>query len=549
MTNREFFGSGFIKQSPIMAEAVAKTIRILASSKGKAARQALLAAVASSEPIVSLSASREVLAKNNTNGIFELIKTFDLLPPEQRELLAADAEKIAPALRMALINSDSAVQENAVAIIKQWRPYSLIPLLLQHLEQGALASHQGIAQWAVNFLVDYFTREFQGLVPRKPCHSYTLVAIVDAIDKGFASWARHQRAIFIDVFFRLSERFDGLGDEAREMMANGNHPAHMTFARKMIDSQDPQVMRFLIRNLESTLAPNSLLVAAARRTDRVFVRLLLESVGYKPSVTLRDNLAKIRRFEWLGNLRTLLDDLDEEGYHRFLVELVRHSGLADHEKMTVYENILRYGKRQGKIAVTELMRCVPTSDGDRFVLQALEDEIPEVQAAALSQLRSRKVRNSTAKLLQYVDSPHECVRKAVGDELTEFRLDRVLQSLDAFSPEQQNYMLSVVKKIDPNLKETIARELENPAQRHKDFLLDLIVEEKIVASFETSLMKLVDREQDVPLRLKAVKLLALCAGEISDKFLQTTFERDGNSEVRVLAKRIRDIRDMVKNRK
>ena len=532
-----------------MGEAVTKTMRILASSKGKAARHALMLAVASPEPVVSLAASREVLAKNNVNGIFELVRQFDRLTPEQQEFLTADTEKLAQPLRMALINGDSTIQENAVAIIKQWRPYSLIPLLLNHLEQGAVSSHQGIVQWAVNFLVDYFTREFQGLIPRKAYYSYTLVDIIDALEKGFATWRRHERQIFIDIFFRLSERFDGLGDEAREMIANANHPAHAVFIRKLTGSQDPCVMRFLLRNLESTLAPSSVLIAVARRTDRVFIRLLLESVGYQPSIALRDNLAKIRRFEWFGNFRLLLDELGEEGHHRFLVELVRHSGLPDHEKMIVYENILRCGKRQGKVAVVELMRYVTTSDGDRFVMQALDDEAPEVQAVALSQLRTRKIRNSTARLLQYVDSPHERVRKTLAGELPEFRLDRMLPSLGALSSEQQSYMISVIKKIDPNMRETIARELENSEQRHKDFLLDLIAEEKTVTAFETSLMKFVEREQDIALRLKAIKLLALGVSDASYRFLQSTATSEKNHDVSVLAKRICEIRDMVKKRK
>ncbi len=529
-----------------MNEAVERTFHVLTSSKGKAARRTLHFAISSSEPSISLLASRKVLEHNSAAGIFELVKKFNRLTPEQYDLLAANTEKLGPPVRMALLNEDHIVQENALSAIRKLRPYALIPLLMQHLDHGSQSGHTGVAQWAVNHLVEFFTQEFHGHVPRKTSYGYILSEIVESLEKGFASWQTHERMIFLDVFFRLSERLDVLGDELREMTANPNHPAHGAFIRKLAGSQDPHVMRFLVRQLESTVAPNSLLVAAARREDRAFLRMLLESVGYHPSVALQENLSRIKRFEGRGNLRAGLAEFDE-GRQRFLVELVRCSGMGDYEKTAVYENVLRFGNRHGKTAVLEHLRQSATPDGDRLVILAIESDDPEVQAAALSQLRERKVRNSTGLLLRYVDSPHERVRQTISDELTEFRMDRMLQSLDALSDEQRKFMLKIVKKIDPKMRETIARELENPEQRQKDFLLNLITEEKTVVTYEASLMKLVEQENDFFLRLKALKLLALGINESSRQFLKDTAERDANTEVRILAKRVYEIRGMARN--
>jgi len=504
-------------------------------------------AVSSSEQSLSLLASREVLKNNNTPGMFELIKKYDQLTPELRELLVANVEKLGLPIRMALLNENSVVQDNAVNVIRELRPYSLIPLLLQHLELGA-TSHLGIVQWAVTHLADYFSQEFRGLVPRKPSYGYVLTSIVDALDRGFASWQRHEREIFIDVFFRLSERLSTLSYATREMTTNPHHPAHNAFARKLIGSQDPCVMRFLARQLESTIAPNSLLVAAASRTDRAFVRMLLETVGYSPAIMLQKNLLHIRRFDWLDDIRSRLNGFDE-GCHRFLVEMVYWSGLNENEKMLVYENVLRFGGRAGKIATIEKLRQSLTPNSDRLILLAADGNDPEVQAAALSQLRTRNIKGATSKLLSYIDSPHQEIRQVVSDELIEFRLDRLLMSLDDLSEEQLRFMVRVVKKIDTNIQATITRELENPNQPHKEFLLSLISEERSVITYESSLMKLVENESDVFLRLNAVKMLAFGILESSLRFLKITAERDQDMEIRIMAQRVCEIREKAGKRK
>jgi len=190
----------------------------------------------------------------------------------------------------------------------------------------------------------------------------------------------------------------------------------------------------------------------------------------------------------------------------------------------------------------ERVQQMLTSDGDRLVLLASESDDPEIQALALSQLRTRRIQGATSRLLRWIDSPHDCVLTAISGELTEFRMDRLLQTLDALSDEQRDYMLRVVKKIDPNHKETIANELENPRQKHKDFLLDLMIVERTAVTYEISLMKLVEQERVLALRLKAVKLLALGIHEASLQFLKNTAERDRDMEVRLLSQRVYEIR-------
>ena len=519
-----------------------KTIRVLSSSKGKAARRAMYFAVASSEPQLSLLASREVVKTNNVAGMFELIKKYNQLPSEQRNLLAANRDKLGVPVLMALLNENLEVQENAIDVIRHLRPYSVIPLLLRHLELGEPARHFGVVPWAVNHLLDYFLQEFQGSVPRKATYGDTLAEIMDAMKRGFSSWQRHEREIFLDVFFRLSEHPGTLDHESYEMMSRPNHPMHAVFVRKLTGSQNHFVMRFLVRQLESTLVPKELLHAASRRTDLPFVRMLLETVGYHPTSMLQTNLSRIFRFDWLGGLRTRLEELDD-GCHRFLVELVHWSGLSAMEKTVVYETVLRFGSRPGQSAVLERLRQTMTPDADRLVLLASDNADPEIQATALSQLRARRIPGATSRLLHFIDTPHDCVRNAISGELAEFRMDRLLQNLDALSDEQCELMLRVVKKIDPNYMETIARELENPLQEHKDFLLDLLIVERAVVTYEMPLMKLIETEQTLPLRLKAVKLLAMGIHEASLQFLKNTAERDRDMEVRLLAQRIYEIRN------
>ncbi|MDR1384818.1 MAG: HEAT repeat domain-containing protein [Planctomycetaceae bacterium] len=527
-----------------MADPLAKTIQILASSKGKASKRALNVALHSSEPRVSLLACQEILAKNHQAGIFELVKNYPQLPQKQRELLAQNVEKLVYPIRAALMNEDLSVQNNAITAVQDLHPYSLIPHLLRVFGQEPPSRYLGNAQAVIMFLTDEFSQQFNGTVPQIPAYGHILTEIIDVLQHGFCSWKKHERMIFFDVLFKLSDRMTNTGYMFRDMMSDPNHPAQLPLIRKLVDSPDPQVIRFLIHQLESISAPPGILSAAARRTDRLFVRMLLESIGYKPSLLYQENLSKIRKWEWLSSLRDWLPQQDA-GYHCFAVMLIRYSGINELEKNSFYNQILRYGKTPGKLALLDALRNLESSDVNRLVLQMADDSEPEVQAAALSQLRERNIKNWTAILLKYIDSPSPIVRETISRELVEFRMARFLKKFDQFSPEQQKYMLSVIRKIDPEFLEITAWELSNPRQKHKEFLLQFISEEHLAVRFEMPLIQFVERESDASLRLKGIKLLALGKLSASYHCLKRIADSDFDKDVRTLAQRICEIRSHI----
>ncbi|MDR1491651.1 MAG: HEAT repeat domain-containing protein [Planctomycetaceae bacterium] len=528
-----------------MADPLTKTIQILTSSKGKASRRALNVALHSSEPRVCLLACQEVLAKNHSAGIFELIKNYSQLPQKQREFLAQNIEKLVSPIRTALLNEDLSVQNNAIIAVQDLRPYSLIPHLLRIFEQEPPSRYLGNVQAVVMFLTNEFSRKFNGTVPQIPAYGHILTEIIDTLQHGFCLWKKHERMIFFDVFFKLSDHMTNIGYEFRDMTSDPNHPAQLPLIRKLVDSPDPQVIRFLIRQLESISAPPGILSVAARRTDRLFVRMLLESIGYKPSLLYQENLSKIHKWEWLNHLRDWLPQQDA-GYHCFVVALIRYSGLNELEKINLYAQILRYGKTPGKLALLEALRNnMESSNINRLVLQTADDSEPEVQAAALSQLRERNIKNWTAILLKYVDSPSPLVRETISRELIEFRMARFLKKFDQFLPEQQKFMFSVIRKVDPEFQEVMALELINPQQKHKDFLLQMISEEHLAVRFETPLIQFVEKENDVSLRLKGIKLLALGRLSASYHCLKRIADNDLDKETRALAQRICEIRSHI----
>ncbi|MCL2347748.1 MAG: hypothetical protein FWC50_05735 [Planctomycetaceae bacterium] len=528
-----------------MSEALKKTIQVFADAKGPLSTKMLCMALRSSDPEIRQLACYEVIAKKNIAGISELVKNFSQLEPEQHLLLKKNREKLAPAIRAALLNDDPVVQKNGIAATEEFLPFALIPQFLHFMEQGTQMVHLGVIQWTISFLVDNFVKEFNGILPKRPSDGHLLVEISEALQQGLKTWRRHERGIFFDVFFKLSDRLITLGDEFQEMMSNPRHPAHAAMARKLIYSTELHVVRFIMRSFGERLVPPCLLATVAKRTDKIFVRILLESVGYQPSAAFQENLAKIRRFEWISTLRTLLEEIDE-GCHRFLVELVRHSGMSEYEKMVVYEQIYRYGKPEGRLLVVQLMRQFTTPDADRLIYAAADDQNENVQAAALSQLRIRKIRNATGKLMQHAHSPSAKVRKIILEELPEFRMRHFLEVMDSLSETQREQMFLIVRQLDPELNDTLARELTNPNQLHKDVLLDCVARLKNVPAFETALMQLIERETDFLIRLKAIKLLALGVQQESRLLLERLAASDANGEIRLLAKRILEIRDNIK---
>ena len=485
--------------------AVEKTIKILASSHASEAVEALRTAMQSDHGEIRSAAFHATVTCRNQRGLAQMIREFDQLQPEQIKLLRENRQLLTSIIRASLLSESTDVQKNAVLAIEQLAPLEVLPQLLHCLEQGT-PGYDGVLDWAVRFLTNALSREFNGNRPKKHSHEHLLAEIVLILQKAIANWRRHERDIFLSVFLKVYPRMTQCTGELADITSNPKHPVYPMFLKKILQGNDPEVLQFIVHSMGKPAPPSSVLVTVAQRTDILFLKVFLEAVSYA-SNTFQENLKRIHRFEWTRSVTDLLDKLDQ-GYHQFLVDLVRYSGLTDDEKLRIYETVVKFGNVYGRSAVVESLTDKRSHFADTLMLELADDEAPEVQSAALLQLRRRGIRSATTKLMQYIDSPHKNVKKTLHIELPEFRMKRFLEKYSQLTSEQRRTMLSIIRKIEPNMMEEILHELRINDFERQDRALELIAMSRNIVDVEDELTRFARNTLDRRLKIKTLKLLA-----------------------------------------
>ena len=255
----------------------------------------------------------------------------------------------------------------------------------------------------------------------------------------------------------------------------------------------------------------------AHRGDAKFLGYLLGKIGYQPSTNAAQNLKRVESIVWLRDDLSILDQLDDGAQHG-AVQMVMASGMKRLEVYRVIEHLLTHGKVGGRRGAIAALEEFHGGEANALALQTLEDPDPQVQAQAVSQLRSRGIPGAMARLIKFVESPHEVVRNAAQGGLGEFSFHRFLASFDILDDEVREGTALLVKKIDPQTIPGLRQEMSAPARSRRLRAIEVTVAMNAVCELEKSLINLVT-DIDHIVRNDAVHSLGICDTEAARKAL------------------------------
>lgn len=534
-----------------MSTGIGRTVRILSRSHNRAASALLEQASHSSNDLVRKAAYTELISKGSPGTFLDYIRNFDTLDESIRDILRLQADKLVNPIRIGIFGSDPRLQKNAVRAAFFFKVYDLIPILLQIVTDprgGTNRSHVPLEEFLLR-LLRLFTDELETVQMPGPYHSFVLSEIRPILRKSILGFKRNDSSIVLKVYLYLYRYLDDpeLGSSA--ILRNPLHPIYPTLSALLQSENDPHVFQFVLDSLEQPNVPGLILSTLSNRTDMSFLLYILAGLPDTLSETAQENLSKIHRWEWSKAARPLMAQLDEK-QQKSLVDLIRFSDIPEETAFSILHLVIQFGKSQARrLAVAELASHT-TTEAAQIVWDATEDSDPEVQAAALRQLRIRNYPEGTARLLQYADSPHPIVRDAVYAELPEFRMSRLLETFEHLRDEQRRAALQIVQKIDPKAKEILARELQYGTPRMKFLAIQCIeLVPQFVVPLEELLSALLLRDELPEMRVKAAELLGMGQREMSRHSLMQAFHRDVDAQVRAAAQRSLDQRNLAKQNK
>ncbi len=514
-----------------MTTALDKTFQLLGKSVHPAVDGLLLAALDSPYAEIQQGALRTLMARRSAVGDRWILAQWRQFDDAWQNMVLQHAGSMTSALREAIVGSDVELCRNACDLALRQRDYDLIPALVIAVESPDAAQAQLCGETLLRLTAELRQAgmprsgeavELQDLEPVRR-------NVLASLERYVKRFQRHKPTQPLEAYLILAN----IRDEALQTLLQDSHdPAFVAIVYLLAHSEQPGVMRLLFDNLDDAQALSAPLNAIGHRDDELFVRRLLDRLGDEPSDIVKGNLRRIETFVWLRDDLSWLAKL-EERYQDRLVQMLLSTSLKKSDLFQVLEFMLQEGQPLGRRAAAKALADFQGTEASALTMRALDDEDPQVQAAAVSQLRQRGLSNTLSLLLDRLESPHLVVRQAARANLTEYGFKRYLASFDILNEAARRSTGKLVKRIDPQTVPLLREQFQTDSRTKRLRAVAMAIVLELCDEFETEALELL-ADPDHVVRTEAARMLGYCHSVSTRAALQRALT-DGSAVVQEAA--------------
>lgn len=482
------------------------TLSKLSKTTNEAAVPLLIRALDSAHQAIQLGALKALLTRRSVAGHDELLARWHTFSERWKDLLAERSGRMAPSLRSAVLGSDTRLCENGCAAVVWFRDYDMAPALINAAEDETNPNADLVAHTLL-LLAERLYEELAGPRDYRRRRDPQLVRqhLVGSLELSMQHYQKHKRSEIVEAFLLLAGRDNAA---LKRILHDPFDKAHRCVVETLTYSERSGAIALLLNFLDDPQAPSAALTVMAHRGDRGFLEHLLRKIGYEPSASARHNLRRIERLYWLDDDPAMLNELSGEQQHS-LVQLLMASGLRRLDVFRVIQYLMTRGENAGRRAATAALAEFKGADANQLLLNALDDEDCYVQAGALCQLRDRGIPGALTKLIEKIDSPHEVVRAAARECLSEFSFERYLSAFDMLDDAVRESTGQLVVKVDPQVPRKLLNEMEAPSRSRRLRAIAVAASLDVVGALERPLIGLLKGDDHI-VRAEAAKALAAC---------------------------------------
>jgi HEAT repeat protein len=313
-----------------------------------------------------------------------------------------------------------------------------------------------------------------------------------------------------------------------QILREPTHPCHVQMMRTLATSNLSTILERLVAMLRDSEAPLAVLEAIARRTDAPFVSLLLRDLRLPVPLRVLHNMKRLQSVAWLESHCHMLLDLDGRA-QATAVSLAMASDIPRSTVLELLALVLRSGLAEGRRTSCQALAKFDGPEADELVCNALNDPDGAVQAAAVRQLRQRRLPNALPLLVARLDSPSIEVRDAARSSLAEFNFVRYRAMFDLLNEHAVRSTGALVRQVDKSAGEKLAADLMAPSVSIRRRAIEMAVAMESTQDVRAQLIEL-SRHENVALRMEAIAALALATGPDVVEALERA-ARDSNRSV------------------
>lgn len=516
-------------RSSRLVSGLSTTFTLLGETENEAASRLLAAALDAPSLTVRTAAIRAVLDRRSDLGIRKLADRVEQLSDEEVSVVVEMHGRAAAVLRDMIQSSDPQQVRAGCRAAIRFHEFDVMPTLIELLEEpGHRFADEAAA--TLTQLADELVRELAVIRDERRRRDPTIARrnVTTALEQSVARWPKHGRREPLEAFLQLANRDNAA---LHRLLTDSRDPCYAPLCEVLLNSERPGVIRLLLNFLDDPRPPVAGLQALFRRTDRRTLDALLKKIGVEPSAAMRANLRRADMIVWAAD-ESLTAELDDEAQQAVVTAIVA-SGMKRPDVFAVLSRFAKHGRPWGRRAAIAALPEFNTTEADVLLLKALEDDEPEVRAAALVQLRPRGIPGALPTLLDALDAPPPLIREAARSQLQEFSFRRYLPAFELLADDVRRSTGRLVAKIDLSSPGQLREELRSSQPKRRTRAIEVAEAMGLTKAVEDALVECIG-DPDHVIRADAARALAGTSAETVRSALEQLLE-DGSFAVREAA--------------
>jgi HEAT repeat protein len=276
-----------------------------------------------------------------------------------------------------------------------------------------------------------------------------------------------------------------------------------------VSNGTPAAMERLLALLRDTDAPQAALEAIGSRHDRPFVDYLLHQLKQPVPLRVLNNMKRLRTVVWLEDHRKMLLEFDGRA-QAVAVALAVASGIDRGALFELLQLVLLHGLGEGRRSSCQALAAFG-EQANELILGALHDPDAGVQAAAVRQLRPRRIPDALQILITKLESQFAEVRDAARSSLAEFNFVRYRAMFDLLDEHTARSTGALVHQVDHSARDKLIEDLTSPSVSTRLRGIEMAVAMGAATDVREQLL-LLARHENAAIRKEAVTALAYAAG-------------------------------------
>ncbi|MDR0870503.1 MAG: HEAT repeat domain-containing protein [Planctomycetaceae bacterium] len=480
-----------------------KTIKFLGKDPNPAAVEVLVKLLANPDNRLRTMAFDALFLRKDQTLCILLFKYF--IKDEEfwahNEILTA--ERLSRLADAAFRTDNAAVREEAARVILQYKLYETLPAVLMYLEGSddelAVKAKAMTLQLSESFYADllaapeserrnfdrrreWFVQQLDGPIKRYSVNN------CEELIKSLLILAKKDYETMVTL---AADHRSVAGKKVIEELSTGEHGSYIRLLLSYIgDSGTPALIDEIL----------------VKRSDPLFVRKMLETVGPEPTFEFKTALKRFKEFAWFFPNKAELPSL-VDGLEPFAVQLLSASDFPKDRQIKLHRFFLERKPAESRRAAAEAVRRLVGDDVNSMLLDFLNDSDPVTAATIFRILKARNCKEIDQHFDTLVNRPEPEIRQAIYDTMPDLHIESFASRFNQLTAESARIQGRYVRLIDPNTLKIISDDIVSPIPIRRLSACGVAAATGYARDFEKRIIEMAAGDDEGKVRIAAITAL------------------------------------------